>query len=206
VKRKEREIDRYKWNTTCSIPSAVHLLRRDLVSALVDLRLKSTRILTVTRASDRDASAEDLLAGASKCGSHGALTHGASNADEVVLGDVAVVEDVLLLLLVADGLLEGLDDEGSGRGDDDDLSLTVLDEELAGDTEALPVLGGLGNVVTDLLGVQTKRTDLGGKSRTRGGLSTDNLHNNFLDFVVSTLGRHGYCLQIVQNKKKVERK
>ena len=39
-------------------------------------------------------------------------------------------------------------------------SLSVLDLELTGDLEALPVLGGLGDVVTDLLGRQTKGTDL----------------------------------------------
>ena len=39
-------------------------------------------------------------------------------------------------------------------------SLSVLDLELTRDLEALPVLGGLGDVVTDLLGRQTKGTDL----------------------------------------------
>jgi hypothetical protein len=56
---------------------------------------------------------------------------------------------VLLLLLVTDGLVEGLNDKGGGRGDDLDLSLSVLDGELASDLHSLPVLG---NIVTNLLG------------------------------------------------------
>lgn len=60
--------------------------------------------------------------------------------------------DVLLLLAVTDGLLEGLDDEGGSRGDDRDGGLTVLDGELDGDTESLPVASSLGNVLSNLLG------------------------------------------------------
>lgn len=43
--------------------------------------------------------------------------------------------DVLLLLAVTRGLLEGLDDERRGSGDNRDRSLTVLDGQLDGDTE-----------------------------------------------------------------------
>jgi len=45
------------------------------------------------------------------------------------------VLDVLLLLAVSWGLLEGLDDEGRGRWDNGDLGLTVLDSELDSYTE-----------------------------------------------------------------------
>ena len=44
--------------------------------------------------------------------------------------------DVLLLLSVAGGFLQGLDDERRGRGDDGNRGLTVLDGELDGDTES----------------------------------------------------------------------
>jgi hypothetical protein len=57
--------------------------------------------------------------------------------------------DVLLLLAVARGLLEGLDDERGGGRDDGDSGLTVLDGELDGDAEALPVSGGFGDIFTD---------------------------------------------------------
>ena len=43
--------------------------------------------------------------------------------------------DVLLLLAVTGGLLEGTDDEGRGGRNDRDRSLTVLNGELDGDTE-----------------------------------------------------------------------
>lgn len=48
--------------------------------------------------------------------------------------------------------LKSLDDKGGGGGDDGDRGLSVLDGELTGDSETLPVLGGLGNVFSDLLG------------------------------------------------------
>ena len=43
--------------------------------------------------------------------------------------------DVLLLLAVTRGLLEGLDDERRGGGDDGDGSLTILDRESDCDAE-----------------------------------------------------------------------
>ena len=43
--------------------------------------------------------------------------------------------DVLFLLLVSRGLLETFNDEGGGSGDDFDLGLTVLDDELDGHLE-----------------------------------------------------------------------
>jgi hypothetical protein len=96
------------------------------------------------------------------------------------------VLDVLLLLAVARGLLEGLDDKGRGRGNDGNGGLTVLDGQLDSDPQTLPVSGGLGDIFTDLyvllvnvppptrlwvgrhtLRRETKRTDLGGE-RGRG--------------------------------------
>lgn len=59
---------------------------------------------------------------------------------------------ILDLLAVTRGLLELLDDEGRSRGDDVDLGVTVLDGELAGDLQSLPVSGSLGDVISDLLG------------------------------------------------------
>ena len=58
--------------------------------------------------------------------------------------------DVLLLLPVTRGLLEGLDDERRGGGNDGDSGLTVLDGQLDRDAETLPVASGLGDIFTDL--------------------------------------------------------
>lgn len=67
--------------------------------------------------------------------------------------------DVLLLLSVPRRLLQSLDDQTRSAGDDADLGLTVLDGQLDGDSETLPVTGGLGDVFTDLLGRLRKGTE-----------------------------------------------
>jgi len=79
------------------------------------------------------------------------------------------VLDVLLLLSVAGGFLQGLDDERRGRGDDGNRGLTVLDGELDGDTESFPVSSCFCDIFSNLLWRQTQRTDLGSK----GGRCTD---------------------------------
>jgi len=62
------------------------------------------------------------------------------------------VFDVLLLLSVTRGLLQGLDDQGRGRRYNGHCRLTVLNRQRNGDLQTFPVLGGFGNVFTDLLG------------------------------------------------------
>ena len=128
---------------------------------------------TVNGAPDGLRGAEDLLHDSGELLGHRPGPHDPGGVDDVVHGDVAVVLDVLDLLAVARGLLQGLDDEGSGRGDDGHLGLPVLDGELHSDLETLPVLSGLGDVVTDLLWRQTQRTDLGGKGGGGSDLTTD---------------------------------
>ena len=74
------------------------------------------------------------------------------NVPDLVDVDVSRVLDVLLLLSVSRGLLERSDDERRGRGNDRGDGLSVLDRQLDGDLETLPVSGGLGNVLSNLLG------------------------------------------------------
>lgn len=92
----------------------------------------------------------------------GARAHGAGDLVELLKGDVTIVLDVLLLLSVALRLVEGLDDQGGSTRNNLDLSLTVLDNELDGDTKTLVVASGFGDIIGDLLGGKTERTDLGG--------------------------------------------
>ena len=131
------------------------------------------RSYTVNGASNRLGCFKDLFDNSLQFLGHGPGPHDASRVDDVIKGDVAVVLDVLHLLAVTRGLLQSLDDEGRGRGDDVDGGLTVLDGQLDGDLQTLPVLSGLGDVVTDLLGGETKGTDLGGKSGCGGNFTTD---------------------------------
>lgn len=64
------------------------------------------------------------------------MPHGAGDLNDLVKGNRLGVLDVLLLLTITGRLLEGLDDERRGGGNDGDGSLTVLDTELDGDTES----------------------------------------------------------------------
>lgn len=120
-------------------------------------------------AADGEGSTEDLEDSTAELLGHGAGAHGAGNLDDVVEGDGLGVLDVLLLLAVTRRLLEGLDHEGRGGGNNGDSGLTVLDGQAHGDTETLPVTSVLGDIFTNLLGRQTEGTDLGGQS----GLGTD---------------------------------
>ena len=85
------------------------------------------------------------------------------NVDNFVKSNATTVLDVLDLLSVRWGLLEGLDDEGGGRGHHRYLSLTVLDGQLHGGLQTLPVLGGLGNSISNRLLGETEGTDCGGQ-------------------------------------------
>lgn len=110
------------------------------------------RGLFVDGAAYRLSSAEYLLYGASKGLGKALVPHCSSNRNALLHIEVAVVCNVLLLLPVTSGLLKGLDDEGRGRGNDGDGSLSILYGELNGDAKTLPVGGCLGDVLSDLLG------------------------------------------------------
>jgi len=166
------------------------LLVGDLDLAVVDAGLDVAGRLSVDGAADGVAGAEDLLDGAGEDAGHGALAHGAGDLDDLVEGEVAVVDDVLLLLAVADGLVEGLHDEGGGGGDHGDGGLAVDDGELDGDAQALPVLGGLHDVLTDLLGGEAERTDLGREGGGRSDLTTHGAHDHDLN-VIGRRRAHG---------------
>jgi hypothetical protein len=118
----------------------------------------------VNLATDREGGTEDLLHDTLEGTGKRFGAHDASNVDDLIERDRLGVLDVLLLLAVSWGLLESTDDQRRGGGNHRDGGLTILDRELDGDTESLPVASGLGDIFTDFLGRETKRTDLGGKS------------------------------------------
>ena len=131
-------------------------LNRPVIDSIDDVM----GILSIDSAADGLGGAEDLLDAAGELAGHGPGPHGAGSLVDVIHGDVAAVLDVLDLLPVPGGLLEGLDDKGSGGGHHAALSLPVLNTELNSHFEALPIACCLGDVISNLLGGQTKRTDL----------------------------------------------
>ena len=147
-------------------------------------------VLAIDGATNRASGAEHFLHGAFQFASHTAGTHGSGDFDDLIKGQVAIVLDVLDLLSVSWRLLQGFDDEGSSGGHDFDGSLTVLNDQLAGDLQALPVSGGLGDIITDLLGRQTKGTDLGSKGRSGTYLTTHSSQVHDFNFSWIELWRH----------------
>lgn len=127
-----------------------NLLLRDLDLSRLDVVRDVLGAAAIDLAASGESSAENLLDGALEVLGHGLEAHGAGNVDDLVEGNALGVLDVLLLLPVTRGLLEGLDDERRGRGDDRDSGLTVLDGQLDRDTETLPVTSRLGDIFTDL--------------------------------------------------------
>jgi hypothetical protein len=157
-----------------------NLLLRDLNLAGLDVVGDGLGAAAVDLAAGGESSSEDLLDGTLKVLGHGLEPHGAGNGDDLIERNALGVLDVLLLLAVPGGLLEGLDDQRRSGGDNRDGSLTVLDGQLDSDAQTLPVTGSLGDIFTDLLGRETERTDLGGKSGrgtnlTTGGTEVDDL-------------------------------
>lgn len=90
----------------------------------------------INLAARREGSAQNLQNGTLEVLGHRLVAHGASNVDDFVERDGLGVLDVLLLLAVARGLFEGLDDERGSGWDDGDGGLTVLDGQADRDAEA----------------------------------------------------------------------
>lgn len=100
--------------------------------------------------------------------------------------------DVLHFLPISLRLLERLDDERSSRGHDRDLRLSILNSELHGDAESLPVLGGLfGDVLSDLFGGESEGADLGGEGGGGADLASGDADVDVDDLGGVELGRHG---------------
>lgn len=170
-----------------------HLFLRNIDLTSLDVVRDILRAAAIDLATDGESSTEDLKDGATELLGERAVTHLASNLNDLIEGNGLVVLDVLLLLAVTRRLLEGLNDQrGSGRHDRD-RGLTVLDGELDSHTETLPVTSALGNIFTNLLGGQTERTNLGSQSGLGSDLTTSHSQVNDLHLIGIELGRHGEC-------------
>merc|ERR1719411_2158243 len=144
--------------------------RGALDGSVIDTVDDVMRIHAVHGAAHGLRGAENLLHVAAELLAHGAGPHHAGSLDDVVHRDVAVVFDVLNLLPVPGRLLQRLDDEGGGGGNHG--------------------AGGLGNVVSDLLGGQTEGTNLWGKGRGCADLASDRSQVDILDLIGIELGTH----------------
>jgi hypothetical protein len=121
------------------------------------------RRLAVDGAANALRGAENLLDCPAELLCERLVPHGACNVNDGVELNVARVLDVLLLFAVPRCLLERADDERRCGGDDGYGSLSVLDRELHGDAQTLPVASGFGDVLSDDLG---RKTDCGRGERT----------------------------------------
>merc|ERR1719351_198903 len=121
---------------------------------------------------------------------HGPRSHDPSGAQDIIHGDVTVMLNVLDLLAVTWRLLQSLNDKCGCTRYHIHFSLTVLDSQSDGNFQAFPVLGGLGDVITNLFGRQTQRTNLGGQGRSGSHFTTNSTKADNLNFIGIKLGRH----------------
>mmetsp|Transcript_8710 Transcript_8710/g.12824 ORF Transcript_8710/g.12824 Transcript_8710/m.12824 type:complete len:203 (+) Transcript_8710:614-1222(+) len=173
----------------------MHACTRLLLGAVelvvVDGGLQGSGLHALDGAADGVAGAEDLLHGALELLREGLVAHLSDDLEELGLGQVARVLDVLDLLSVTEGLLELLDDQAGGVRLNVDLGSSVLNGQLHGDTNALPSAGALDNVITDLLRRHAQRTDLRGQHGRRGLLASILPQEDDLHLVGVKLGGHG---------------
>jgi len=170
--------------------SGISLLLRYFELSVVNLVDDVMRRFAVDGAADGLSGAQDLLDGAFQLTSHGSLLHDAGNVDDFFEWNISAVLDVLDLLAVTRRFLESADEKSRGAGNDADGSLTVLDRQLDGDAETFPVLGGFGDVITDLLGRKTEWSNLRSKGGSGSDFTTDGTKADNLDFSGIELGRH----------------
>lgn len=166
------------------------LLVGTLHFALVDSFDDVVGVLVVNSATNGLAGTKNFLDCAGKLLGQTLVTHFTCNVEDCVQVDVAVVFDVLDLLPVTVRLIQGLDDQGGGGRDDRASGLPVLASQLHCDLQALPLLGGLGNVVTDLLGRHSQGSQLGRDGSASRGLATRTSDVQVLHFRGVHFGSH----------------
>ena len=150
----------------------------DIELAGINIGSDILRALSVDGAAEGDTGSEDFLDGSLELDGHTLGAKLLGNIDNVSKLEVAVVLHVLLLLSVAGTLLESLNDEGSGSGQDGDEALSVLDHHFDLNLNSAPVSSSLLNIFTDLLGGHTEGTALGGEGGSTGDFTSDHFEVN----------------------------
>jgi len=155
----------------------------DINVASIDGLLNVLGALAVNGASNGDAGSENFLNSADEMGSVRLDAHLLGDFEDGIHGDLSVVENVLGLLSITCGLLEGSEDERTSGVEHSNFTLLVLDLDLDLNLDALPILGGLLDILTDLLGGHTDRGALGSKCSCGGNFTTNHLHEDEVDHV-----------------------
>ena len=172
--------------------SRVHSLFANVNLASVDLLLDILGGFAIDGAANGNSGSKNFLAGARELSSERLRAQLLGDFDDLVHSDFTVVDDVLGLLSIASGFLEGFEDQRTSGVHDANFALLVLDLDLDFDLDSLPVFGGLLDIFTDLLGRHTNRRALGSKSGSWGDFATNDFHEDVMDcvWVKTGLGRH----------------
>ena len=102
---------------------AKKLLIGDLDLTVIDALLDLFGSAAINGAADRVGGTKDFEDSSDEFLGLGLLAHLTSDVEDGGEGQVTTVGDVLDLLAVTEGLLEGLDDQGGGVGDNENLFL-----------------------------------------------------------------------------------
>lgn len=169
-----------------------YLLGRNGENASRDLVNDNLSGLAIDLGANGLSGTEDLLDGTLELLGKGLGTHLTSDLDDLAERNVSVVFDVLLLLLITRSLLESSNDESGSSRNKGDSGLTVLDLELDCDVNTSSVLlGGLDDIITDLLGGETQRTELGSQGSGVGLLTSNTSDGQVPHFIRVDLRSHG---------------
>ncbi len=137
--------------------------------------------LSVNSASKGHTGTEHLLNGSLEGDGQRFLgfSHGLGDLKNIVELDVTVVGNVLGLLSISCGLLEGLDQKWGDGWSDGNSALSVLDGDLDLNFNSLPLGSGLLDVFSDFLGWETDGGTLWCQSSGTSHLTSDNFHEHY---------------------------
>merc|ERR1712020_522665 len=98
--------------------------------------------------------------------------------------------DIFDLLTITWRFFQSFDHQSGSRWNDVNLCLTILNSQFNGYPQPFPVLSGLGDIVTNFLGRQTKWTNFGSQGRGSCYFSSNGFSHDNLDFIRIEFRRH----------------